>query len=392
MINTVAQEGTFMRKHRIAVVLAASLTLSGGLGAQDVSPPPAESESQPITEPRILGRRPVENGDADRAPIPRDCIETWRCLDASAVDSEPAELVEYIPPLEDPDDQLAVEPESESERLIAPNGATGQPAPVRRVTRASRGVRVGPGTAPWMAQIQRPVRVNHLAQRDLDWEDRQFCGGAYIAPGWIVTAAHCLTDKGKPIKPLGYRVRLGVSNIERGETGATYKIINVYQGVGYNGSSYANDIALIQFATDSLTENRRIRLERVRIDGAVPAARQFAGKIAQFYGWGRTERDRPSGPLQFGRIRLLADTDCNALMNSRIALCGQGYGAINATQCKGDSGGPLIWRDEAERAVLVGVVSHNTEEVACGRQSKPGVFTRISAHKAWIERFTGKLP
>lgn len=376
-----------MRKRRNFVVLAAALTLSGGLGAQDVAPEPAQSESEPISEPRILGRRPVENEEIERAPVPRDCSHAWLCLDASAVDSEQAELAGYIASFED---QPA--PQPEPERLIAPNGPDGQPAPIRLVHRASRGVRTREGTAPWMAQIQRPLRVAHLAQRDLDWEDRQFCGGAYIAPGWIVTAAHCLTDKGRPIKDLNYRVRLGVSNIERGETGATYKIVNVYQGVGYNGSSYANDIALIQFATDALTENRRIRIERVRIDGALPAARQFAGKIAQFYGWGRTESNRPSAPLQFGRIRLLPDTDCNAFMSFRIALCGQGYGAINATQCKGDSGGPLIWRDEDEHAVLVGVVSHNTEEVACGRQSKPGVFTRISAHKAWIERFTGKLP
>jgi secreted trypsin-like serine protease len=89
---------------------------------------------------------------------------------------------------------------------------------------------------------------------------------------------------------------------------------------------------------------------------------------------------------------LLADTDCNGFMSSRIALCGQGFGAIGATQCKGDSGGPLVWRDEAERAVLVGVVSHNTQVAACGRQTKPGVFTRVAAHKAWIESLTGKLP
>jgi hypothetical protein len=379
----VAQEGSVMRLRRTAVVLSASLALSGSLGAQDTSVPAPET----IAEPNRVGRTGEVNGDLDRSVVPRACIETWRCLDATALDSEPANLVDIIPTFED-----EPAPRPAPERVIAPNGAAGQAVPERRVTRASRGIRAGAREAPWMAQIQRPVRVNRLAQRDLDWEDRQFCGGAYIAPGWIVTAAHCLKDGGVPIMRDGYRVRLGVSNIERGETGATYKIVAVYQGKGYNPSSYANDIALIRFAADSQTENRRIAVERVRLDGALPAARQFAGKIAQFYGWGRTERDRPSGPLQFGRIRLLSDTDCNGFMNFRIALCGQGYGVINATQCHGDSGGPLIWRDEAKRAVLVGVVSHNTEITVCGRQSKPGVFTRIAAHKAWIEGYTGKLP
>ncbi len=376
-----------MRFRRIAIVLATSLTLGGSLGAQDVEPTAVETVTN--DQPRVLGRRPDANPDLELPVTPPGCIDRWTCVEASAIEAEPLELAEYALPIPDEADTQA---EPEMLRQQADNTATGEEGPPRARVRTSRGVQAREGAAPWMAQIQRPVRDDRIARRALDWEDRQFCGGALIASGWILTAAHCLKDGGVAITEYKFRVRLGVTNIQRGETGATYRIVATYPHKDYNPRTYANDIALIRIASDGDTGTGRIRIQRVRLDEALPAARKFTGQVAEFFGWGRTIRDRPSGPLQLGRVRLLADTDCNSFMKFQIALCGKGYGAIGATQCKGDSGGPLIWRDAAERPVLVGVVSHNTQVAACGQQTKPGVFTRVAYYKPWIEKLTGPLP
>ena len=55
-------------------------------------------------------------------------------------------------------------------------------------------------------------------------------------------------------------------------------------------------------------------------------------------------------------------------------------GGIDA--CQGDSGGPLII-NFGGRWVQMGVISYGVE---CAKAYKPGVYTKVSRYRSWIEK------
>lgn len=362
-----------------ALLACASTVLAGEADLSDEAGLPLDPDE--LVEPLTQEQWEAMEQDPERAhrllPAPEACNEDWRCPDPMKLDSQEISTGGWFEPPEPEAPEPAVE-------QAAPGGV------VRSKVRIGRGFRAPPGSAPWMAQIQRPALMPQVTSRMLDWEDRQECGGALIAPGWIVTAAHCLQDLGGNIQAQGYRVRMGASDISGGQAGATYRITKVIPHPQYVGNgNYYNDIALIRFAPDEQTErSRRIWVQAVAIDASGPQTGVHSGKTAFFYGWGQTEQQRPSAPLLYGKVQVQPDAGCN---RANIALCAKGFGASGSTQCHGDSGGPLILYNEGT-PILIGVVSHNVERAACGQQTKPGVFTRAASFRGWIESHTGRLP
>ena len=215
------------------------------------------------------------------------------------------------------------------------------------------------GAWPWQAALM----------VDPDDANTQFCGGSLIAPGWILTAGHCVDWW---YAGTMYAV-VGRHRLSTGE-GETLPVSQIIIHPNYNGWTLHSDIALLRLA--NATTAMPISLETLTY---VP------GDAATVIGWGYTAEDDPSSAsdvLMQVDVPMVSDEQCHAAYDDWITETMICAGEAGVDSCAGDSGGPLMLPGGSTGWAQVGIVSWGD---GCAREGYPGVYTKVALFGEWIQ-------
>jgi secreted trypsin-like serine protease len=245
---------------------------------------------------------------------------------------------------------------------------------------------------PWPAQ----------ARLIIDLPDgTALCGGTLVAPRWVLTAAHCVTDEdnGTVLAPGDFTVTLGSTKVD-GNGGTDHAVTKVVREPAFHSSTLENDAALLRLQSPSHATPMQI-ISDDSLDAASP------GSTARVIGWGTTsEGGSVSQDLREVDMPIVDDDTCGEPQSygdeffPAVMLCaGLAEGGVDS--CQGDSGGPLMVNTgsgtitgdtpSAEGWKLAGIVSFGD---GCAEPDKYGIYTELanSSIRSWIYQTIDGLP
>ncbi|XP_043828199.1 transmembrane protease serine 11A [Dromiciops gliroides] len=229
------------------------------------------------------------------------------------------------------------------------------------------GGEIAPKSAwPWQASLQH----NNVHQ----------CGATLISNTWLVTAAHCF--KSNP-SPRGWTVSFGTTIypplMKR-------NIITIRVHERYRSPAREYDIALVQFSPKvTFTDD----IHRI----CLPDASDYFPPTSTLYitGFGALVYGGESqNQLRQAAVEIISDEVCKQPhvygKDITFGMFCAGFLEGRYDACRGDSGGPLVAKDDKDTWYLLGIVSWGDN---CGSVNKPGVYTKVTYYRKWINSKTG---
>ena len=175
-------------------------------------------------------------------------------------------------------------------------------------------------------------------------------------------------------------MRIGDHNLQTtGETKLPEKTISVARALrheGFNKTEAINDLALLE-----LSEEVDIK---VYTPVCLPKPDSSPDSYFDHKGTTNFGLDDYSDTLQEVHVPIVNDLNCErktGLALHRGQICAGGVRGHDA--CQGDRGGPLtVSQQPHHHHVLVGITSYGLE---CGKEGLPGIYTKISFYRDWIQ-------
>ncbi|XP_058122550.1 trypsin 3A1-like [Anopheles ziemanni] len=210
--------------------------------------------------------------------------------------------------------------------------------------------------------------------------NRFLCGAVIIAPSWSITAARCVYTPSKVLLPPGLlKVRAGTDDANIAWGINDIPVAGVIPHPNFNFVNFNYNLALLKMQRNFAYELRIKCIKLVDSDATLPEDQQI-----EVTGYGSSD---PTVPAQDAKLRLVdvtivEQTKCFlqyvwdgelGISNNMFCAAGEGRDA-----CQYDAGGPAVYQDR-----LVGIISHGRY---CADPEQPGIYTRISALRNWIDK------